>query len=289
MEKEFYKYLTPGDNDKDWGIFLNVAGYAEIKPQDTYPSKGHPNGYDFTWQNGRILNEFQLNYITDGHGIMETKTATYKITPGTIITIAPNVWHRYRPDPKTGWKEHYIGFKGKFAKRLIKENYSIYANKPVLYVGFKDKILEPFNKIIDEVKEEKVGYQQVCAGLLMCMIGNILSVIRNKEFAGKLIEKKILTARLYIRDNIYEDIDMNALACELNLSYSYFRTLFKKFTGISPAQYHLLLRLQKSRELLVSSDKSIKEIAYELNFQSIYYFSQIFKDKMGMCPSKIRM
>jgi transcriptional regulator GlxA family with amidase domain len=64
--------------------------------------------------------------------------------------------------------------------------------------------------------------------------------------------------------------------------------MFKKYTGISPGQYHLQLRLIRAKELLISTDQSIKEISYDLGFQSIYYFSRIFKNKLGVSPSEIR-
>ncbi len=288
MEREFYQYLTPSISDKNWGVYINVAGYGDIKPDTAYPQKGHPSGYYFTWEQGRQLDEFQIIYITEGYGILETKDHKYVISPGTIITLLPNIWHRYRPDPKTGWKEYYIGFQGEFANQHVMNKYCNYMKKPAVYIGFQEKILDIFNKLIEEVKDEKIGYQQVCSGLLIYLIGNIVSVIRNKEFGGTIIKQKILKARLHIRGNIYNNIDMEELAADLNISYSYFRTMFKKYTGISPSQYHLLLKLQRARELIISSNKSIKEISNELNFHSIYYFSQIFKQKMGVRPSKLR-
>jgi AraC-like DNA-binding protein len=40
--------------------------------------------------------------------------------------------------------------------------------------------------------------------------------------------------------------------------------------------------------MLVSTDRTVKEIAYDLGFQSIHYFSRIFKKKTGVAPSEIR-
>lgn len=44
----------------------------------------------------------------------------------------------------------------------------------------------------------------------------------------------------------------------------------------------------RAKELLISSNLTIKEISYELGFQSIFYFSRIFKEKTGMNPSELR-
>ncbi len=81
---------------------------------------------------------------------------------------------------------------------------------------------------------------------------------------------------------------MKELAKQYNVGYSYFRQMFKKYTGVSPGQYHLQLRLIRAKELLISTNKSIKEISYEQGFQSIYYFSNLFKKKEGMNPSEFR-
>lgn len=285
--ESFAKYLNAGILDKEWGLFLTVIGYAQIPPSQDYPPQIHPSGYFFTWEKGRVLQEYQINYITEGSGILETINDTFQVGPGSMLILRPGMWHRYKPDPNTGWNEHYIGFKGDFCSGLFQEGF-FQAGKPVLYVGFQESLLKLFFEIIQLVKDEKTGHQQVCASNTILMLSLISSVIRNQEFAGKTIERKIRKACLYFRENLNTTVNIESLATKLNVGYSYFRQKFRKYTGISPTQYHLSLRIQKAKDLLVSTDQSFKEIANELGFESYFYFSRIFKDKTGNSPMEFR-
>ena len=287
VKQETYKYLSTTDEDKKWGVYLTVAGFAEIAPGQKYPPKGHPSEYYFSWEYGRVLNEFQINYITSGSGIFETRKGEFQVNPGSFLLIHPGMWHRYKPNNNTGWKDHFIGFNGEYVQQIFNSGF-FNTEIPVIHVGYQDKALEPFYRIFDEIKEERPGFQMVCSGLLIHILGQVLSINRNRDFDGKDIEKKIRKARIMIRENLTQKVNVEELAFELNIGDSNFRKMFKKFTGISPAQYHLLLRLQKARELLICTNKTIKEIAIELGFQSIFYFTRVFKQKMGMPPSELR-
>jgi AraC-like DNA-binding protein len=79
------------------------------------------------------------------------------------------------------------------------------------------------------------------------------------------------------------------VARELNVSYSRFRALFRRCTGLSPAQYHLQLRIRRACELLEGSALRIKEVADRLGFESPYYFSRLFKKKTGVSPEAWRV
>ena len=96
-------------------------------------------------------------------------------------------------------------------------------------------------------------------------------------------------ARLRIRESLEADVTIQTIAEELGVSYSNFRKLFKEYTGLSPATYQQELRLLRAKELLTTTELSIKEIAYRLNFESPDYFSAKFKAKMGFKPSEIKM
>ena len=285
--QSYAKYINAGTLDKDWGLFLTVAGYAQIPPSLVYPPREHPSGYFFTWEKGRVLQEYQINYITEGSGIFETSNGQFQVVPGSMLILRPGMWHRYKPDQNTGWNEHYIGFNGNFCTALFAEGF-FQNGKPVLYVGFQESLLKLFFEIIQLVKDEKTGHQQVAAANTILMLSKILSVVRNQEFAGKTIERTIRKACLYFRENLNANVNIEQVATDLNVGYSYFRQMFRKYTGISPTQYHLSLRIQKAKDLLVSTDQSFKEIAIDLGFESYFYFSRIFKDKTGKSPMEFR-
>ncbi len=283
-----FKYITASEEDKEWGLHLNVVGIAGIEKSSDYPPAGHPSGYTFDWRAGRTLHEYQINYITEGFGIFENKHGSFRITPGTIIILFPGEWHRYRPLKKTGWKEHFIGFDGSLASTLLKADF-FRKESPIIKINFRKELHDLFLMIFENAFSEKAGYQQICTGLIITYIGQIISIIKNKEFEGKDIEKRIQQACLILRDNLESNIDARELAGGLNTGYSYFRNMFKKYTGMSPVQYHLQLRIKKAEDLLLMTKKPVKEIAYELGFQSIYYFSRLFKNKTGKNPSDFRM
>ena len=287
MNESFVKYINSGPLDKEWGLYLTVAGYAQIPPSLDYPPRVHPSGYLFTWEKGRVLQEYQINYITEGSGIFETSTDQFQVVPGSILILRPGIWHRYKPDSDTGWNEHYLGFNGDFCSSIFREGF-FQASKPVLYVGFQENLLKLFFEIIQLVKDEKAGHHQVTASNTILMLSKILSIVRNQEFAGKSIERTIRKACLYLRENLGTNVNIEKLAKDQHVGYSYFRQMFRKYTGISPTQYHLSIRMQKAKDLLASTEESFKEIAASLGFESYFYFSRIFKDKTGQSPMEFR-
>ena len=287
MKENTFKYVTASEEDKDWGLHLNVAGQAVIEKDSQYPPGGHPSGYNFNFYYGRVLTEYQINYITEGYGIFENSYGKFKITPGTIIILFPGEWHRYRPLKKTGWKEHYIGFAGDLVPKLLKPEF-FKKETPIIKVDFRKDLQDTFYQILENVLEEKSGYQQICTGQCIAYIGQIISSIKNKEFEGKDIEKKIQRACFIIRETLNQEVNAVKLADELNVGYSYFRRMFKKYTGISPVQYHIQLKLKKAENMLAERDRPLKEIAFELGFQSLFYFSRLFKQKTGMSPTEMR-
>ena len=108
------KYMLATERDLKWGLTVSTVGYEEIAPGDPYPTKGHADGYYFNIEKGRVLNEYQLLYNPEGEGVFESAHCPQtKIKAGDMFLLFPGEWHTYHPNPRVGWKSHWIGFKGR--------------------------------------------------------------------------------------------------------------------------------------------------------------------------------
>ena len=157
-------------------------------------------------------------------------------------------------------------------------------------MGYSADIISLYKHAFDSALEEAAYSQQLMAGVVNHLIGMMYSLERNIELKSRNQSHvdMINRARLRIRESLESSLTIQQVAEELGVSYSNFRKLFKEHTGLSPATYQQDLRLQRAKELLSTTDMSIKEIAYQLNFESPDYFSAKFKLKTGRKPSELR-
>lgn len=284
----YHKYLPVTEREKDWGFYITTVGYSETRPDQSYPNTTeHPATHSFTWNNGRILDGYYLIFIARGKGLFESAlTQPAIIEEGTCFLLFPGVWHRYKPEPKSGWEEYWIGFKGAYPDSLMSKAFFT-MESPIIKTGHNILLLDLFQKLIDMVRATAEGYHQVITGIALQLLGLVHSAAINKpqdDNTAQLISK----AKFLMQENLEKEIDMQQLVKELPMGYSSFRKTFKNITGLSPTQYHINLRLNKARELLSTTHLNINEIASQTGFDSVFYFSRIFKEKIGVPPSFYR-
>jgi len=288
--KTYHNYLPVSPDDEKWGLCTLNAGAGSIPLSSKYPSTDHPSAYYFNWQQGRVLGEYQLIYITQGEGVFESQSGGRQhIKEGSIIILFPDEWHRYKPDERTGWNEYWVGFKGPIADQLVRNRF-FSCQKPVIPIGFREDIVAFFNDICERTKTELTGYQPLISGEILHLLGSIHAISKEQAWSGHrgYAESLVNKARVIFRENTGTAITVERVAEELGVSYSLFRKIFKKYTGISPGQYLIQLKIEKAKRLLSFPDKLIKEIAYDLGFESCFYFSKLFKEKTGFSPAKYR-
>lgn len=92
---------------------------------------------------------------------------------------------------------------------------------------------------------------------------NILSP-KNKIFEMSDVDQKIEQAKIIMNENVAGNVNPEELAMRLNISYSWFRRVFKEYTGYAPAKYFQELKLRKAKQLLVGTSQSVKEILFFL-------------------------
>ena len=91
-----------------------------------------------------------------------------------------------------------------------------------------------------------------------------------------------------IRQSLHTGVDLEAIGTQSGLSYVQFLRRFKGYTGMTPSEYVIALRLQKAKKLLADTDLLVKEIAVACGFENEYYFSNFFKKHTSLSPSAFR-
>ena len=207
-QNDLLRYLSVDERDEAWGLGVTTIGYQFIPAQGAYPLSRHPDQYNFLPQTGRILNEYQLVYITKGSGFFLSKREgqPQPVEAGTMMILFPDVWHSYYPNRETGWNEYWVGFKGTHIDRLVKHQF-FNPKEPILSIGLSGSLIGLYEEIIRITNEEKVGYQQLIASLVMHLLGTVYYQAKSATLSDPSLLDRIHEARFYIKDHLEEDID----------------------------------------------------------------------------------
>lgn len=275
------RYMPHQENNL-WQTKVNTVGFESVPEHSSYPKTGHPAGYSFNFEAGRVLQEFQLVYITKGRGeFASTQIQLCEISEGTILMLKPGEWHTYRPNETTGWESYWVGFSGSMTENLNTDN-------QIIQIGYDEEMVGLYRKMLEVSNGERPGYQQLLSGILVHLLAYLFYREKDRNWRDKEVLSKIDKARLIIREKINSPISPEEIAASLNMSYTWFRRMFRQYTGLAPAQYITQLKIQKARELLSVTSMPIKEIALELGYESIDYFSTLFKKQTGTTPGQFR-
>ncbi|MDI0268074.1 AraC family transcriptional regulator [Clostridioides difficile] len=165
-------------------------------------------------------------------------------------------------------------------------NYCILKND----IDWKSVILNNIFKIYEEYNKMEMGFE-LHIFILLIEVWNILiksyfvSFPNDNARNNSLHIKNIIG---YICDHYMEKIELNDLAKEVNLSKSTCCREFKKYMNCTIFEYIINYRLVASSNLLISTNDSISDIAYQCGFGSTSYFIEKFKMKTGVSPSIYR-
>ena len=272
-------HYLPDDRDAGhWGLRLSGGGQGRIAVGAPYPGAGHPDSHRFRWDRGRILREFQLVVITAGRGSYEDRSGSREIRSGLGFLLVPGRWHRYRPDPATGWEERWLAFDGPAVRRRHEAG-GLDPNSP--------------------------AWRSPVAPALRSRLDEILALLRHRPAAwraeGEALTASIL-ARITASDAADDDplhraaqrlagdlrVTITDLAAEAGLSPSRFRERFQLLHGTSPRRYRQAAIAAQAQRLLAVPGTTMAEVAATLGFAGHAQFTRGFRRAAGESPSAWR-
>jgi AraC-like DNA-binding protein len=287
--RNYFDYFPVASRLQPWGIYSTSYGTVHVPPGTVYPPARHPAGHELGWERGRTLGEYQVLFIHKGAGEFESaQTKVRAIAGGMAFVLFPGVWHRYRPDPAVGWTESWIEVRGPYLDQLrrggvIDPRRAVYETPAALEVE------QLFETAATLARIKPPGFT-VRIGLLAAQILALLkwSPRSRRTATPRRIDELISESQALLAGDLEEKQSLEQIASKLGIGYSYFRRRFKAQTGLSPKQYRIEMRHHRTKNLLLSSGLTVKEISERLGYSSPFHLSQEFSRLAGMSPQKWR-
>lgn len=289
--KNYFRYLPPSAQEDVWGGSVTALGHTRIGPGVPYPPARHPDDHHFAWDRGRVLNAYQLVFISDGEGAFESEKSESRrpipIRGGQAFVLFPGVWHRYAPSADIGWTEHWLECRGRAFDVALRRGLLDPA-RPVIDLAETAPLLEAFVRCHDWAQRDIPGGSEILASLGVHVLGVLVHSATLRAGPAQALERKLEKARRLLVERCDRPLDLPALARELGLGYSHLRQAFKRQGGVGAREFHAQARLRRACDLLANSDLAVKEIAERLGFSSAFHFSARFKADQGRSPSAWR-
>ncbi len=285
----FSRYLPVNQEALLWEIYCNDAGCTQIPPGSNYPPRPdiHPKSFAETVATGRVLREFQIVYITAGEGWFEDSLHSKRqIQAGDIFILFPGIKHAYSPSKETGWQEYWVGFSGDHAMRLY-ENGLLDPKESLQHIGINRELMADYEQIVQLCREQTPGFQIRLGALVMQLLAHIHTTTAKAQ-TSNIDSETVRTARSIMMLHLEAGIEVEELALQAGVSYNHLLEIFRKYTGLTPYNYFLQLRIHYAKKLLQEKEISVKEVAARMNFENQYYFSRLFKRKTGYSPTQWR-
>lgn len=124
--------------------------------------------------------------------------------------------------------------------------------------------------------------------LFRCILDEMFTSIQNKVNKNSGTHKLFEQITDYIHGHYMNTLTVSSLAKQYNVNENRISYVFKKCSGMGPGDYLIIYRLNRAKELILSMDSPIHEVAKSVGYPDPYHFSRIFKKQFGLSPNDYR-
>lgn len=237
---------------------------------------------------GRV--DFQIIYIAAGYGHFHFDTVDNEtiVPAGNIVIFRPKELQKYEYYGKDKTEVYWIHFTGSDVKNILKK-YGFPDNERIFPVGTSMEYERIFKRIIIELQRCQDNYEE----MLTLLLRHLLIIFqrelsREQVLKNEYLDHEMDTAVTYFNENYNRDINIEEYATSKGMSVSWFIRSFKKFTGSTPMQFIVALRVNNAQVLLETTNYSINEISKIVGYDNQLYFSRLFHKLKGFSPREYR-
>ena len=306
MDRDLVYYLT-APTGLGLGARCVTAGTARTPPGASYPPHAmrHPHRYRSVSSEGRVLHERQLVLIGDDCGdhpfdavdrgnpaldgqafgtLYYGESGPLPIESWSILVLAPGVWHRYSPDPQTGWREYWVGVTGAAVESAAR-SLKLDDRSPVHRLADPEEVTALFTSILGLAPQnDAASHIGIVAEVFRMLVAVAKGRFSPRQGAATVIDRAIAIMRARIRSSL----SIATIAQELDLSSSALRRRFTAETGLPPYRFLMTLKVNALKQELAHTAAPLAELAERFAFTDQYHLSRVFRQYAGVSPSEWR-
>lgn len=249
---------------------------------------------------GEAHDFWEMVYVDKGEILATAGEREFPLYCGQMLFHKPNEWHNIRSNGTVAPNVMIVSFACKsaamhrFEEAVISLNSaekqllsSVLSESKLL---FETPLDDPFDHTLRVAEDAPLGGEQQLGNYLT----QLLISLSRRQMQENATEHKVGSTslldeiRAYMQAHLNTRMTLEQLAEEFHFSQSFLKKLFAEYTGGGAIHYFLRLRTERAKELLRESEKNITQIAEELGYENVYYFSNQFRHIAGMSPLEYR-
>ncbi len=251
--------------------------------QQQQPKHGHPY--------------YEIFYLLNGDCTFFVDHNIYKLSKGDLVIVPVGEIHK-STFPTKGYSDRLVVcFREEsldWMKKLIGED-AVKESLKQGVISIPDKRQEYVEGIIGKMIFENEGQDALSPAFVQTeLMELLLFIIRCQKYEQTVVKELDVDHQLiqevatYIYNNYEKKLSLDDMAKQFHISRSYLSKKFKQVTGFGFKEYIVNVRIKNACTLLLETNKSITDIAFECGFNDSNYFGDAFRNVKGVSPHKYR-
>lgn len=225
---------------------------------------------------------------------VEGKVHNCYCKPGEMFFIPAGV--KYASHWHEAGEFSLLGFSPSFFEQVAQASVRGKRVELIPQIGIRDRLVQQIGLALKADIESKhpagrVFGESLATGLVIHLLKQYSvwqpQLASNNE--SQLSERQLKKVSNYIQDCLDQDVSLSDLADVLNLSQYHFCRLFKQSMGMAPHQYLTRCRIDRAKQLLLTTQLTITEIAFAVGFNNHSSFTRLFRQSVGLTPKQFRV
>ncbi|GAT18135.1 AraC family transcriptional regulator [Secundilactobacillus silagincola] len=246
------------------------------------------------WRHKDIVNDgdYELFIMLSGAAYVQVGNKKFALSKHDCLLIPPHIRHvgyQDSPDDTVYYWMHFFPDETvttSFDSNLSTTQADIEIPQLFTITDF-ERLVILIRQLLDSANDSntpKIATNYFISNILIELSHQYISAIRNSQKSPTRFE----LIKNWIRIHSHEKLSVTKVAAEFQMTPIYLTRLFKTYENTTTIHFINSVKIKQAEELLLTTDKSIKEIAYELSFSNEKYFLRIFKQITSLTPSNFR-